>query len=64
MLAKQQVDVTGLDEELDALEAEVVQEDIDTLPSAPTVRLSYAVWVDTLSLQPLWSVSSIALSLC
>lgn len=64
MLAKQQVDVTGLDEELDALEAEVVQEDIDTLPSAPTVRLSHAVWVDTLSLQPLWSVSSIALSLC
>eukprot|EP00892_Ulva_mutabilis_P007138 jgi/Ulvmu1/4797/UM020_0082.1 len=36
MLAVQHVDVTGLDEELDALEAEALHEDIATMPTALT----------------------------
>lgn len=39
MLATQQFDVSGIDEELDALQAEVMHEEVAAMPSAPEVRL-------------------------
>lgn len=39
MLSTQQFDVAGIDEELDALQAEVTSEEVAAVPSAPVVRV-------------------------